>query len=110
MNIVVFSILVMVAMMTFKYFAAQIDKKQIKKEVFDEIGIFRGAQLNDAKIREIIVQVLNKRSLQPIETFAEIDSKGMVYYFFKYELAINYILFKRSEIIEVEGEMENYGG
>ena len=109
-SIIVFCILVLVGIMVFKHVVGNIDKKQIKKEVFDEVGIFRGAQLSDAKVREIIAQVLEKRSLQPLEVFAEIDSRGMVYYSFKYELMINYILFKRSEIVEVEGEMENYGG
>ncbi|HSQ36071.1 MAG TPA: hypothetical protein VLQ89_08785, partial [Candidatus Binatia bacterium] len=92
MSIITFLILVFVALMVFKYVIGNIDKKQIKKEVFDEVGIFRGSGLTDAKIREIIVQVLNKRSLEPLELFAEINSKGMVYYFFKYELTINYIL------------------
>lgn len=109
-SVMTFGILVLIALMTFKYFAANIDKKQIKKEVFDEVGIFRGSGLDEEKIREIIVQVLSKRSLKPMEIFAEIDSKGMVYYFFKYELTINYILFKRKELVEVEAEMENYGG
>jgi hypothetical protein len=110
MNIIVFCVLVLAAIMAFKYIASGIDKKQIKKEIFEEMGVFRGPQLTDAKIREIVDQVLNKRSLQPLEVFIEFKSNGKIYYFYKYEIGINYLLFKRSEIVEVEGEIENYGG
>ncbi len=110
MSIIVFCILVFAGLMAFKYAVGTIDKKQIKKEIFDEMGIFRGAALTDEKIREIVIQVLAKRSLKPLEIYSEISEKGKVYYYYKYELNINYILFKNSEIIEVEGEMENYGG
>jgi hypothetical protein len=110
MNIIVFCVLVLAAIMAFKYIASGIDKKQIKKEIFEEMGVFRGPQLTDAKIRDIVDQVLNKRSLQPLEVFIEFKSNGKIYYFYKYEIGINYLLFKRSEIVEVEGEIENYGG
>jgi hypothetical protein len=110
MNMIVFCILVLAAVMAFKYVAGNVDKKQIKKEVFDEMGIFRGAALTEEKYNEIVDQVLGKRSLQSLESDFSIDAKGLISYYFKYELSINYLLFERSEIVEVEGEMENYGG
>jgi hypothetical protein len=110
LNVIVFCILVLAAFMAFKYFANGIDKKQIKKEIFDEMGVFRGSQLTDAKIREIIGQVLNKRSLQPLEIYSEFTSDGKIYFSYKYEISVNYLLFKRTEIVAVEDEMENYGG
>jgi hypothetical protein len=110
MSIIVFCILVLAAIMAFKYLANGVEKKQIKKEIFDEMGVFRGTQLTDAKIREIVGQVLNKRSLIPLDIFSEFKGNGKIYYFYKYEISIDYLLFKQNEIVEVEGEMENYGG
>jgi hypothetical protein len=102
--------LVLAAFMAFKYLANGIEKKQIKKEIFDTIGVLRGSQLTDAKVREIVDQVLNKRSLQPLEVFSEFKSNGKIYFSYKYEVSIDYLLFKRNEIVAVEDEMENYGG
>jgi hypothetical protein len=110
MSMVVFCILVVAAMMVFKYAAGSIDKKQIKKEVFDEMGIFRGQNLNEEKFRSIVIGALAKRSIEPIDMYFQLDDKGIIQYSFKYEITINYILFKRSEIIEVMEQMENYGG
>lgn len=110
MNIIVFCILVLAAIMAFKYLANGIDKKQIKKEIFDEMGVFRGPQLTEAKIEEIVNMVLNKRSLQPLEVFSEFKSNGKIFFSYKYEISVNYVLFKRIEIVTVEDEMENFGG
>ncbi|MEI6614684.1 MAG: hypothetical protein WCL37_07285 [Chrysiogenales bacterium] len=110
LSVIVFCILAMAALMAFKYVVNAIDKKQIKKEIFDTMGVLRGSQLTEAKIREIVGQVLKKRSLQPLEVFSEFKSNGEIYFYYKYEVSINYLLFKHNEIVDVEGEMENYGG
>jgi hypothetical protein len=110
MSLIVFCVLVLGGVMAFKYIVNGIDNKQIKKEIFDEMGVFRGLQLTDAKIREIVGQALNKRSLQPLEVYTEFKSNGKIYFSYKYEVTINYILFKHVEIVEVEDEMDNYGG
>jgi hypothetical protein len=109
-NLIFFCIVVFAGFMAFKYIANGIEKKQIKKEVFDGIGVFRGSHLTDAKIKEIIGEVLGKRALEPLEVYDEFKSNGMVYFYYKYEITVNYLLFKRKEIIEVEEDMENYGG
>jgi len=108
LNIIVFCIMVLAALMAFKYVANGVDKKQIKKEIFDTIGVLRGSQLTEVKVREIIDQVLNKRSLQPLEVFSEFKSNGKIYFSYKYKISVNYLLFKRTEIVAVEDEMNNY--
>ncbi len=45
MNLVVFLILVLGGFMAFKYIATGIEKKQIKKEVFDSLGSMRGGEI-----------------------------------------------------------------
>jgi uncharacterized protein YneF (UPF0154 family) len=108
-NVILLSIMTFAAFLAFKYIASSIDKKQIRKEIFDEIGIVRGRNLTEEKIREIITQVLSKRSLQPLEVFSEIKSNGMVSFSYRYEVTVNYLVFKHKEIVAVEDEMENYG-
>jgi hypothetical protein len=110
LNVIVFCIMVLAALMAIKYLAKGIDQKQIKKEIFDTMGVFRGTQLTDAKIREIIGQVLSSRSLQPLEINIEFKSNAKIYFSYKYEVSVNYILFKRNEIVVIEDEMENFGG
>jgi dissimilatory sulfite reductase (desulfoviridin) alpha/beta subunit len=110
MSVIVFCILVLGAMMAYKYLANAIDNKQIKKEIHDEIGVIRGYQLTEARIEETVGKVLNKRSLQPLEVFSEFKSNGKIHFSYKYEVSINYILFKHIEKVEVEEEMDNYGG
>jgi hypothetical protein len=110
MNMIVFCILVLAGVMALKHAAGAIDKKQIKKEIYDEMGIFRGAALTEGKVEQIITDILAKRGIEPLDISYELDDKQKIHYYYKYELTINYLLFKRSEIVEVEGEMENYGG
>ena len=110
MNVIVFCIIVLAGVIAVKYLAKGIDQKQIKKEIYDTIGVLRGSTLTDAKVREIISEVLNKRSLEPLEIFTEFRSNNKIYFSYKYEITVNYILFKRNEIVAVEDEMENYGG
>jgi hypothetical protein len=110
MSMIAFCILVLAAAMAFNHVAGAVDKKQIKKEIYDGMGTLRGTALTEEKTREIVIQVLGKRSLKPLEIYAEIDDKAIIHFSYKYELTINYILFKRIEIVEVADKMENYGG
>jgi hypothetical protein len=84
-SLFVFCILVLAAWMGVKYLGSGIEKKQIKKEIFDEMGVFRGPQLTDSKIREIIDQVLTKRSLQALEVYTEFKSNGKVEFSYSYD-------------------------
>ena len=110
LSVMFFCIMILAALMAFKYITNGVEKKQIKIEIYDAMGVSRGSQLNEARIREIVEQVLNKRSLQPLEVFSEISSKGRIRFSYKYKVTVNYFLFKRSEIVAVEDEMDNYGG
>lgn len=111
MNLIIFLILVFGGYMAFKYIASGIEKKQIKKEVFDTLGSTRGGEADEAKIIAVIESILEKNKVEILDVAAEVDrSKAMIYYNFKYKLETNYMLFKRSEIIEVIDEMPNYGG
>lgn len=109
-NIIIICILVLAGVMTFKYVTSQIDQKQIKKEIYDEMGVFRGPQLTQARFEAIVTRALEKKSLEPLEMSFEISAKGIIHFYYQYENTVDYLLFKRSELVEVEDDMENYGG
>jgi hypothetical protein len=111
LGMIVFLIMALAAFMAFKYIVGSIDKKQIRIEVIDSLGSIRGAQLTDALVRETIERILNEKSVKPMEIYSDLGrSKGKIYFLFKYEMSINYLLFKHNEIVEVEDEIDNYGG
>jgi len=110
MNLIVFLILVLIGFMAFKYIATGIEKKQIKKEVFDALGSTRGGDTDNAELTAVIERILDKKQIEPIEVYAELDkNKDMIYFYYKYKIDTNYLLFRRSEIIEVEDKMASYG-
>ncbi|MFH2108315.1 MAG: hypothetical protein ABII93_06580 [Chrysiogenia bacterium] len=110
MNLVVFLILVLGGFMAFKYIATGIEKKQIKKEVFDSLGGMRGGETDSAELTAVVERILEKKKIEIIEVYAELDkNKGMIYFYYKYKIDTNYLLFRNSEIIEVEDEMASYG-
>jgi hypothetical protein len=111
MNLLVFVILVFGGFMAFKYIATGVEKKQIKIEVFDTLGSTRGGDPENSQIVATIERVLEKKKVEILEVAADLDrSKSIIYYSFKYRIVTNYVLFKRSEIIEVVDEIANYGG
>ncbi len=55
-------------------------------------------------------RVLQKKKIEILEVYVDLDkSKGMIYFSYKYKIDTNYLLFKKSEIIEVADEMASYG-
>jgi hypothetical protein len=108
MSLIAMVILLVGGFMAFKYIGTGLEKKQIKKEVFDMLGTFRGSQMDGAKAMESIEEVLQRKHVEILEVYAEIDKGGVIHYSFKYKIDTNYLFFKRSEIIEVADEIANY--
>jgi len=110
MNLIVFLILVVGGFMAFKFIATGIEKKQIKIEVFDALGIARGGDVDNSQFMAVIESILKKKKVEILEVSADVDkSKGKIYYSFKYKIDTDYVLFKRSEIVEVIDEIDSYG-
>jgi len=108
MSLIAATILLLGGFMAFKYIGTSLEKKQIKKEVFDTLGTFRGSQMDRTKAMESIEEVLQKKQVEILEVYAEIDGGGVIHYSFKYKIDTNYLIFKGSETIEVVGEIANY--
>ncbi|MDD8013167.1 MAG: hypothetical protein PHX05_06805 [Acidobacteriota bacterium] len=108
MSLIAMVILAMVGYMAFKFIGTNLEKKQIKKEVFDTLGTYRGSQMDDARAMEIIENILLKHKTEILELDAHLNKEQVIQYSFKYKIDSDYLLFKRSEIVEVADEISNY--
>jgi uncharacterized protein YpmS len=109
MNLIVFLILVFGGFAAFKFIATGLEKKQIKKEVFDTLGITRGGDTDNSQLMATIESVLEKKNVEILEVDAYLE-KTIIHYSFKYKIDTDYVLFRRSETVEVVNEIANYGG
>ncbi len=108
MSLIALAILVLGGFMAFKFIGTNVEKKQIKKEVYDTLGSTRGGDRSNEELKAAIDAILRKRNVEILEIYAEMKA-SVVYYSFSYKITIDYLFFKRSEIVEVEGQIENYG-
>lgn len=108
MSLVAAAILVAGGFMAFKYLSTNLVKKQIKKEVFDTLGIVRGAEKTNADFVAAIEGVLEKKGVEILGVAAEL-SGSVIRYSFSYRIETDYLFFKHSEVIEVADEIASYG-
>jgi len=110
MSLIALVILVLGGFMAFKFIGTNLEKKQIKKDVFNAIGEVRGHDFSDGELRGIVEDILVKHGVEILELDASLEkSRAIIHYSFTYKLETDYLLFKRSEIIEVVDQIENYG-
>lgn len=110
MSLIALAILVVGGYMAFKYIGTGIEKKQIKKEVFDTLGSTRGGDKSNAELVAMIEGILAKREVEILDVAASLDrGNSIIRYSFSYRIETNYLLFKRSEIVEIVDEISNYG-
>ncbi len=108
MSLITLVILVLGGFMAFKFIGSNLEKKQIKKEVYDTLGTLRGGSRGAAAMTETIEEVLSKKKIEVLELSSELDAKNVFHYYFKYRIVTDYLLFKKSEIVEVNDQIENY--
>lgn len=109
LSLVAVAILALGGFMAYKYIGSNLERKQIKKEVFDTVGIARGSSLEEASLTEVIEGVLAKHDVEVLDAGVETQG-GMIRYYFSYSQEVNYLFFKRTETVEVSDEMDGYGG
>ncbi|MCU0275717.1 MAG: hypothetical protein MUF02_02485 [Acidobacteria bacterium] len=101
-------LLALAGFMAFKYIGSNLEKKQIKKEVYDTLGIARSGDKTNADFVAVIEEILAKKGVEILSVTADTE-RGVIRYSFSYRIETDYFLFKRSETIEVMGEIESYG-
>ncbi len=109
LSLVAVAILAVGGFMAYKYVGSNLEKKQIKKEVFDTVGIARGSSLEEGSLKEVIEGVLAKHDVEVLDVAVETQG-GTIRYYFSYRQTVNYLFFQRSETVEVADEMDSYGG
>jgi hypothetical protein len=110
MSLIAMAILIVGGFMAFKYIGSNLEKKQIKKEVFDILGSTRGGDRDDAELVALIDEVLKKRQIEVLDVAATLDrGNSVIRYSFSYRIEIDYLFFRRSEIVEVIDQIENFG-
>lgn len=110
MSLIAMAILIVGGFMAFKYLGAGLEKKQIKKEVFDTLGSTRGGDKDDAQLVAIIEEILKKRQIEILDVAANLDrANSVIRYSFSYRKEIDYLFFRHSEIVEVSDQIENFG-
>lgn len=110
MSLIALVILVLGGFMAFKFIGTNLEKKQIKKDVFNAIGEVRGHDFTDAELQGIVEGILVKKGVEILELNASLDKgRALINYSFKYRIETDYWLFKRSEIVEVADQIENFG-
>ncbi len=109
MSLIAVAILAAGGFMAFKYVGSNLERKQIKKEVFDTLGIARASDRDEASLAKVIEGVLAKHQIEILDVGVEL-SQSIIRYRFSYQQEVNYLFFKRVEVIEVADEMDAYGG
>jgi hypothetical protein len=108
MSLIAILVMAVAGYMAFKYIGSGMEKKQVKKEVFDTLGTVRGGSRGAADMTEAIEGVLQRKKIEVLEMGSELDSRNVFHYRFTYKLVTDYLLFKKSEIVEVVDQIENY--
>jgi hypothetical protein len=107
MSLIMLAVLVLGGFWSFKYLGSGWEKKQIKKEVFDTLGTIRGGMRTEAELLNAIEDVLAKKDVELLELGGELGSTNFRYRF-RYRMVTDYLLFKKSETIQVDDQIENF--
>jgi len=97
-----------------KHLGANFQAREIASEVKKRIALERGSYFTEAKGMDFIRQILLKKDVIFDEgKEGEVDvilntEKQLIKYYFRYEVEINYLLFKSRRVFEIEDEMPSY--
>lgn len=114
-SLILLIILIYGGFVAIKILGANFQESQIKKEVYDTIGIMRGSDFTTEMGEEAIKKILGKNDNvifdENDEGSIEINlDKRELFYYFRFEIEIDLLLFKQIKEVEIEDSMERYGG
>jgi hypothetical protein len=110
-DITMFVLLVCVAFCVFKYFSTSLEKKSVKKDIHDYLGSSRGGHFTGEEALAGLNAILAKHPVT-IESgpYVDVDvSKSQIHYQVTYSICTNYILFKKTESVSIDGTIDSYG-
>ncbi len=97
-----------------KLIGAKYMQSQIKNEVFDEMGVLRGAGFTSEKGEQAIIDILLKHKSvvfdknQGVVEVTIDRKKGSIKYRFEYKIKSDLILFKKIKSIVVDEKVRSY--
>jgi len=114
-SLILLIILIYGGFVAIKLLGANFQKSQIKKEVYDTIGIMRGSDFTPELGVEAIKKVLQKNDnvifdKNEDEAIEIILEKNVLRYYFRFQIEINLLFFKQIKQVEIDDSMERYGG
>jgi hypothetical protein len=97
-----------------KLIGSSFSDKQIEKEVIEMLGTTRGSHFTSEMGVEAIIKILKKNRVIFDEKDEDIVSvnlnhkKGTIEFYYRYEVEINLILFKKRRVVEIRNEVAAY--
>jgi hypothetical protein len=97
-----------------KLIGSSFSDKQIEKEVIEMLGVTRGSHFTPEIGVESIIKILKKNQVIFDEKDEETVSvnvnhkKGTIEFYYRYEVEINLILFKKRRVVEIRNEVAAY--
>jgi hypothetical protein len=109
-SLIFFLVLVIIAFVLFKVIKSNVDNKSLKAEVTEKIGNERGADLGEARIAQIIADVVAARGCELLDAAATINAgSGKISVRFSYEKEIDFLITKVKKTVEEDYLIEAYG-
>ena len=97
-----------------KLIGSSFSDKQIEKEIIEMLGATRGSHFTSEMGVEAIIRILKKNQVIFDEKDEEVVSvnlnhkKGTIEFYYRYEVEINLILFKKRRVVEIRNEVGAY--
>ncbi|MBN1197454.1 MAG: hypothetical protein JXA62_08620 [Candidatus Aminicenantes bacterium] len=114
LNLILVVLVVYGAFALVKHLGAGFQSRSIAAQVKDRLALERGAgftaQKGEAVIREILNRegvILDEEGEGEVEVIINND-RQMIEYFFRYEVDVDFLLFKQRRIFQVEEEIRSY--
>ena len=114
LSLIVFLLLAYGAFVAIRLLGSGFSDKQIEKEIIETLGATRGShftpEMGENTIRTILRKnnvIFDEKDEEAIEVFIN-HKKGTIEFYYRYEIEINLIFFKKRKVIEVENEVSAY--
>lgn len=98
-----------------KFISTSLMLSQIDNEIVDDFGLKRGADFTEEQAMQAIRDILSRKDVifnpdDPNAVDVQIDkNKGKIFYYYKFEVEVDYLFFKQKKVVEVEKDMNSYG-
>lgn len=114
LSLIALLIIVYGAFVAIKLIGSSFSDKHIEKEVTEELGTARGSQFTSEMGEEIVREILKKYHVifdendEGAVSVSINDKKGTIEFYYRYQVEVNLIFFKKLRTVEVRNEVAAY--